>query len=92
MNKIKFILPRLLGVTVLAGIATLILATVFKLLFAGLLLTGIAAVIMKLAGKKRENIGRGQYKNHAFPEYMTRQSDPVFSQVKSENLAIIPVR
>jgi len=92
MNKIKFMLPRLLGVTVLAGIATLILATVFKLLFAGLLLTGIAAVVMKLAGKKREKIGRGQYKNYAFPEYMGKESNPVFSQSKSENLAIIPIR
>lgn len=92
MNKIKFILPRLLGVTVLAGIATFILATVFKLLFAGLLLTGIAALVMKIAGKKREKISRGKYENSPLPEYFGRQNDPVFSRVKSEGLAIIPIQ
>lgn len=91
MNKIKFILPRLLGVTVLAGIATFILATVFKLLFAGLLLTGIASIVMKIAGKKKEKMMRGKYENSALPEYFGRQNDPIFSQVKSENLAIIPI-
>ena len=91
MNKIKFILPKLLGVTVLAGVATFILATVFKLLFAGLLLTGIAAVFMKIAGKKRGKMMIGKFGNGALPEYFGRQKDQVFSQVKSEKLAIIPI-
>lgn len=92
MNKIKFILPILLGVTVLAGIAAFVLATVFKLLFAGLLLTGIAALLTKIAGKKREKMTGGKYKHNGLPEYFGRQNDPVFSRVKSEGLAIIPIQ
>lgn len=42
-NKLRFILPRLIVLTAIAGLATLIIGTIFKLLLFGTVLFGIGS-------------------------------------------------
>src|SRR4051794_8619195 len=53
-NKIGFVMPRLVGATVFAGVATLIAVTVFKLLLAITVLAGVISLVARLA-RKQEN-------------------------------------
>ena len=48
MKKMKFILPRIIGLTVIAGIATLLMSLVFKVL----VLASIVGIIVSLVGRK----------------------------------------
>ncbi|MFP3596257.1 hypothetical protein SB679_05965 [Chryseobacterium sp. SIMBA_029] len=91
----KFILPKLLGVTLLAGAAVFILSLIFKLLFAGLLLAGIGTLIAKMIGKKRgQTMGYEKNSNVYLPYHhnFPKQGGTIYSQVRKENLAIIPIR
>jgi hypothetical protein len=47
-NRIGFIMPRLIGVTAIAGVATLIVTIVFKLLLGLSLLAGVATLVIRL--------------------------------------------
>ncbi|MBP2618248.1 hypothetical protein [Chryseobacterium jejuense] len=91
----KFILPKLLGVTVLVGIAMFILSMIFKLLFAVLVLAGIGTFVAKMIGKKRERqMGYGNGKREFLPYYnnVPKPQEAVYSQTRKENLAIIPIQ
>jgi len=55
-NKFRFIMPRLLGATVIAGVAALIITTVFKLLLAITLLAGAVVIIARSFGNRREQL------------------------------------
>jgi len=44
----KFILPRIIGLTAIAGIAALLMTAIFKVL----LLTSIAAIVVTLVGRR----------------------------------------
>ncbi|MDV7696405.1 hypothetical protein N6B72_05675 [Chryseobacterium soli] len=91
----KFILPKLLGVTLLAGAAVFILSLIFKLLFAGLLLAGIGTLIAKIIGKKRGRAMGYEKNSNAFLSYQQsfpKQEETMYSQIRKENLAIIPIR
>ncbi|PKF72989.1 hypothetical protein [Chryseobacterium sp. PMSZPI] len=91
-DKIKFILPRVLGLTLLAGVALFILSIVFKLLLVGLVVAGIGTLIAKIVGKRSrkqmryENIEYLPY-HHDFPEQKS-----VFSQISKEDMGIIPIQ
>lgn len=94
-NTMKFILPKLLGITLLAGAAVFILSMIFKLLFAGLLLAGIGTFIAKMIGKKRERAMKYEKNSNAFLSYQQsfpKQEEMMYAQVRKENLAIIPIR
>lgn len=94
-NTMKFILPKLLGVTLLAGAAVFILSLIFKLLFAGLILAGIGTFIAKMIGKKREQTMGYEKSKNAFLSYhqnFPKQEKRMYSQIRKENLAIIPIR
>jgi hypothetical protein len=94
-NKMKFILPKLLGVTLLAGAAVFILSLIFKLLFAGLILAGIGTFIAKMIGKKRERAMEYEKNSSVFLPYhhnFPKQKETMYSQIRKENLAIIPIR
>lgn len=93
-NKIKFILPRLLGVTVLVGVAAFILSIVFKFLLAGLALTAIGMVVAKAIGKKRERKLHDKEFSEKFMPYhssFSEQQKTAFSQINKKDLAIIPI-
>lgn len=94
-NKIKFILPRLLGLTVLVGLATFILSMVFKLLLAGLALAVIGSMVAKIIKKKREKqFPYKQFSEKFLPYHngFSEQQKAAFSQVSKKDLAIIPIQ
>lgn len=91
----KFILPKLLGLTVLAGAAVFILSLIFKLLFTGLVLAGIGTFAAKMIGKKRERqmaYGNGKREFLPYQNNFQEQQKASYSQVRKENLAIIPIQ
>ena len=57
-NKFHFIMPRLVGATVVAGLAALIIATVFKLLLGVTILAGAVAIIARSFRKGREQLAQ----------------------------------
>ncbi|SEG67797.1 hypothetical protein [Sphingobacterium lactis] len=52
-NKIHFILPRLLVITALVGIFSLIIGALFKILLLGTVVVGIGAFVMSRIRKRR---------------------------------------
>ena len=60
-NNLRFIFPRLIGATVIVGIASFIMITLFKLLVGLLLIGGVATVAMRIAGKRNPAFGNSQY-------------------------------
>lgn len=94
-NKMKFILPKLLGLTVVAGIAVFLLSIVFKLLLAGLILAGIGTFAIKMMGRRRERKMGYEKEIETFLPYHNEfpmKRETVYSQAHKENLAIIPIQ
>lgn len=87
----KFILPRLLGLTVLVGLATFILTMVFKLLLAGLVLAATATLIFKITGKNRQKKFAYNRKGKTFFPEQYFDGKAAFSKY-NESLAIIPIQ
>jgi hypothetical protein len=80
-NKIQFILPRLIAVTVIAGLATLIIGTLFKLLVLASILYGIGSIAIAKMRRKERNLVE---KDRA-PIYPHAHGEP------SANMAIVPL-
>ncbi len=51
-NKLRFILPRLIVLTAIAGLATLLIGTIFKLLLFGTVLFGIGSFAAARMGRR----------------------------------------
>ena len=64
-NKLRFIMPRLIGATAVAGIAALVITTLFKLLLGLTLLAGGIAIIARSIGRGRRQLG--QYRQDEMP-------------------------
>ncbi|TDE18284.1 hypothetical protein [Dyadobacter psychrotolerans] len=70
-NNFRFIFPRLIGATVLVGLASLILVTIFKLMLGILLIGGVVAMFKGFFGRRNELAG-GMY-----GEYQHRGINPM---------------
>ena len=93
-NRTSFIVPKILGITVLVGVATFVLAMVFKLLVAGLVLAGIGTLIAKAVGKRRRYFDRQDYYQQAISNYQFNQDNLALSPMRqsvSNDSAIIPI-
>jgi len=71
-NKIGFIMPRLIGATVIAGVAALVVTTLFKLLLGLSLLAGAATLVIRSIGKQRNRLL--QYGQGEMPAFANRGS------------------
>lgn len=71
-NKLRFIMPRLIGATVAAGLAALVIATVFKLLLGLTLLAGVTTLIARSLGRRRLQLG--QYGQETMPGLSNRNA------------------
>ena len=60
-NSFRFIFPRLIAATVIVGLASLILATIFKLLIGVLIIGGIVAAASRLARRGNHALRAGRY-------------------------------
>ncbi len=93
-NNFRFIFPRLIGATVIVGIAALIVTTLFKLLIGLVLIGGVASLIRSIAGAKRREL-TGQYipvSAHQFGPYAGHQwNSPVPVNGNVQNTTIVPI-
>ena len=92
-NNLNFILPKIAGFTVLAGVGAMLLFVIFKILMVALVISvGVFAVksAVALINQARERAGYndGEYVNHLGYDYEPQRS---FAPQKRE-LAIIPIR
>lgn len=82
-NRFRFILPRLLVLTVLLGIATLIIGTIFKLILLITVGIGIASIVSAKIRKRKRSIVNEQGAISPYPMYA------VYRQQQS---AIVPMQ
>lgn len=72
-NKMRFIMPRLVGATVVVGVAALIIGILFKLMLGILLLAGIITLISNKIGRRREHY-LAAYGQHEMPGFSRMNS------------------
>lgn len=66
-NKLRFIMPRLIGATVIVGLAAFIIGTVFKLLLGITVLAGLITLAARAFGKRQKFLE--QYGQNAMPGF-----------------------
>lgn len=94
-NKIRFILPRLIALTAIVGLATLIMGAIFKLLLVATILFGIGSFAM---AKMRRREMRSFKMDKApvcpgmYAESRTNSAIvPLHKQQRVKNATIVPV-
>lgn len=94
-NNFRFIFPRLIGATLIVGIATLILATIFKLLIGLVLIGGVIALIKRATGSRRHQLARshyGQFSDGSFGPFSQNQwAGPAPVNREAEHVTIVPI-
>jgi hypothetical protein len=99
-NKIGFIMPRLIGATIIAGVATLIVTTVFKLLLGLCLLAGATTLIIRLFNKQSKRLlhyGQGEmppfepWTNFGNSNPVAHSIRPVAGFARRKETTIIPI-
>ncbi len=99
-NKMQFIMPRLIGATVVVGVAALIIGTLFKLMLGFVLLGGIITLISNKVGRRREQYLAG-YGQHEMPGFgrmnnfgnnnpLTNKMQPI-NKAAQKSTTIIPI-
>ena len=95
-NNFRPIFSRLIGATVIVGIAAFIITTVFKLLIGLVLIGGVVSLIKKAKEKGNHQFGNGQYGQISGNEFGS-YSQPQWVNVVSvnsnpvQNLTIVPI-
>lgn len=64
-NKLRFLLPRLIGATIIAGVASFLMFTIFKLLLGITLLAAGVTLIGRSIGRRRDRQFRFQQQQGA---------------------------
>lgn len=93
-NKFRFIMPRLVGATVVAGLAALVIVTVFKLLLGVTILAGAIAIIARSFSKGHEQLA--QYPQGALPDFSNGSAwggkiQPVTGYSTTKGTSIVPI-
>ncbi|WP_313189111.1 hypothetical protein [Sphingobacterium sp.] len=84
-NKFQLIIPRLLVVTAIAGIATLLIGTIFKVLLVTTILFSIGILVYTKINRRR--------KHTDYPAYRAAFEDPINGPYLTANpQAIVPVQ
>ncbi|RQO30339.1 hypothetical protein DBR32_12270 [Taibaiella sp. KBW10] len=97
-HKLRFILPRLIGATVIIGLASMVLFILFKLLIAAAAIGIILAIASKFMGKRARKhmsgygpaaFGTPGQKVHAMDHQAPQQ--PIYTQTKQKATTIVPI-
>lgn len=56
-NNLRFIFPRLIGATLIVGLASFIMITLFKLLVGAIIIGGLVALIRRISPRHRYDLG-----------------------------------
>lgn len=92
MKNKQFMLPKVIGITVLAGIVTFVAATIFKLLVMGTVLFGAITLIKKFKGKKRNRLAYDEGNQNFFEMNNSQFKNPFQNQMaKASEAAIYPI-
>lgn len=94
-NKMRYILPKLIGVTIIAGLATLVIGMIFKLLLVGTVIAGIGTVIASKF-RRRERRYFQEYQENLPIGFDPRNENqfavkPNYRTARTENIAIVPI-
>ena len=65
-NNFRFIFPRLIGATILVGIAALVISIVFKLMLGVILIGGLVMMIKRLVFRSNQRMHEGIYEGHYY--------------------------
>lgn len=76
MNNMKFILPRVFGLAIIAGIASLLLAMIAKVLLAASFIGMIAYFIRKGIQRRRRDYMQAPYGMQSYQGYAQMQAGP----------------
>jgi len=94
-NNFRFIFPRLIGATVIVGLASLIMVTLFKLMLGILVIGGVVAMFRRIAGRSHSGHSNGQFaENHDFVSVSNHRqwSDHVTVNANpAQKLTIVPI-
>jgi hypothetical protein len=64
-NNFRFIFPRLVGTTLIVGLASLVLVTLFKLLLGIMLIGGVVMLVKRMIGRPSYDLPAGPYARFA---------------------------
>lgn len=59
-RKLRFIMPRLIGATVITGLAALVITTLFKLLLGITVLAAVISIAGRKLGRRRQLMAQAQ--------------------------------
>lgn len=96
-NKFRFILPRLLALTVVLGIATLIIGTLFKLVLLATVAIGIYALVAAKIKKRKLLASRDRGAISPYPMYAAVYSNqqqaivPMQQAFQESKKTIVPI-
>ncbi|OOG18124.1 hypothetical protein BWD42_12680 [Sphingobacterium sp. CZ-UAM] len=94
-NKIRFILPRLIALTVIVGLASLIMGAIFKLLLVATILFGIGSFAMsKMRRREMRSFKMDKAPDHPGMYSASRTNSaivPLHKQQRVKNATIVPV-
>ena len=93
-NKIRFIIPKLLGVTIVVGLLSFVIGLLFKLLVAATILSAVGIFIASRMRNKKSKKMLREYWTPVAPDFRTDNSSPlrpVSHKVQHTNFAIIPI-
>ena len=100
-KKLGFIMPRLIGATVLVGLAAFVITTLFKLLLGITLIAGAITLIARKASSRRKK-WIAQYGQGAVPDFGNRntfgnnrgwanQMQPISGHAAPKGATIVPI-
>lgn len=94
-NKMKLIIPRLIGLTAIVGLASIIISALFKLLFFGTILLALGMLFAWIIRSwKKESTGSELMHEVPYLRMHTQQRQavvPVVGFKKSAKPSIIPI-
>jgi hypothetical protein len=93
-NKIRFIIPKLLGVTLVVGLLSFVIGLLFKLLVAATILSAVGIFIVSRMRNKKSKKMLSEHWSPIIPDFRVDTTAPVrpaSHEVSRTNLAIIPI-
>lgn len=94
-TKLGFLLPRILGLAIIAGMAAFLLALIAKVLIAAAIIGAAAMIVKKAIGhqkRKRSGLDNAQeYRMNKFGNSPFYRQNPMEMNRQHQNYSIIPI-
>ena len=95
-NSFRFIFPRLIGATLIVGLVSLIMITLFKLLVGILLIGGLVALVRRMIGRNHYRLAasrHGQFPNGGITPFADPNQwvSPIPVHINIQKQTIIPI-